>query len=151
MNKYESVILVKPTLTEEELNNVKEKFFTLVKDNGGKMLLDENEYAFVLKKTAYEVKKFNKAQYFVFQFEATAECLEELHRVYRITDEVLKFMTVKIDENTKLMAKFPEDVKEGRKNFKPETKKEEKAEEETEVEEVTEENDEVNESEKIEE
>ncbi len=150
MNKYESVILVKPTLTEEELKNVKEKFFNLVKDNGAKMLLDESEYAFVLKKTAYEVRKFNKAQYLVFQFEANPECLEELHRVYRISDEILKFMTVKIDDNTKLMAKFPEDVKEGRKNFKSEAKKEE-VEAEVETEEVKEENAEENSEEKIEE
>ena len=150
MNKYESVILVKPTLTEEELKNVKEKFFNLVKDNGAKMLLDESEYAFVLKKTAYEVRKFNKSQYLVFQFEANPECLEELHRIYRISDEILKFMTVKIDDNTKLMVKFPEDVKEGRKNFKSEAKKEE-VEAEVETEEVKEENAEENSEEKIEE
>lgn len=120
MNKYESVILVKPTLNEEELNNVKNKFFNLVKDNGGKMLLNEDEYGFVLKKTAYEVKKFNKAEYLVFQFEADKECVNELTRVYRITDDVIKYIVVKIDENTKLVAKIKEDVKDNKKSFKSE-------------------------------
>lgn len=141
MNRYESVILVKPTLNEEELNNVKNKFFTLVKDNGGKMLLNESEYGFVLKKTAYEVKKFNKAQYLVFQFEADAECVDELNRVYRITDEVIKYIIVKINEDTKLVAKMKEDAKESKRSFKEETldeKNEEKLEENNEKEEIKE-------------
>lgn len=141
MNRYESVILVKPTLNEEELNNIKNKFFTLVKDNGGKMLLNESEYGFVLKKTAYEVKKFNKAQYLVFQFEADAECVDELNRVYRITDEVIKYIIVKINEDTKLVAKMKEDAKESKRSFKEETldeKNEEKLEENNEKEEIKE-------------
>lgn len=141
MNRYESVILVKPTLNEEELNNVKNKFFTLVKDNGGKMLLNESEYGFVLKKTAYEVKKFNKAQYLVFQFEADSDCVDELNRVYRITDEVIKYIIVKINENTKLVSKIKEDVKEAKRSFKEETsdeKNEEKLEENNEKEEIKE-------------
>lgn len=146
MNRYESVILVKPTLNEEELNEVKNKFFSLVKDNGGNILLDEKEYEFVLKKTAYEVKKFNKANYLVFQFEGTSETVNELERVYKINDVIIKYMTVRIDEDTKLVSKFDEDVKETKRSFKPENAKEEvetetKAEsEETKSEEVEEEN-----------
>lgn len=142
MNRYESVILVKPILNEEELNEVKNKFFNLVKDQGGKFLLDEKEYGFVLKKTAYEVKKFNKANYLVFQFEASSDALNELERIYRISDEVIKYMSVKIDEDTKLVAKFAEDAKETRKSFKQDsvekTNAEKPAEEKTE--EVKEEN-----------
>ena len=47
------------------------------------------------KKLAYEVQKNKEGIYMVFNFEATPDSIEELQRNYRITDDILKFMTVK--------------------------------------------------------
>ena len=49
------------------------------------------------KRLAYEIKKFKEATYMLFNFEAKPESIAELERNYRITDEVIKFMTVKND------------------------------------------------------
>ena len=46
------------------------------------------------RKLAYEIKKFTEGTYLVFNFEAKPEFITELERVYRITDEVLKYMTI---------------------------------------------------------
>ena len=49
------------------------------------------------RKLAYEVKKFEEGFYVVFYFEANPDLITELERNYRITDEVIKFMTVKLE------------------------------------------------------
>ena len=50
------------------------------------------------RKLAYEVKKQKEGYYQVFNFEANPELIKELERNYRITDEIIKFMTIKVDE-----------------------------------------------------
>ena len=49
------------------------------------------------KKLAYEIKKFNEATYMLFNFEAKPDSIAELERVYRITDDIIKFIVVKKD------------------------------------------------------
>ena len=47
------------------------------------------------KRLAYEIKKFREATYILFNFEAKPDSIAELERVYRITDDVIKFIVVK--------------------------------------------------------
>ena len=51
------------------------------------------------RKLAYEIDKNKEANYVLFNFEAKPELIAELERNYRITDEVIKFIVVKKDEN----------------------------------------------------
>lgn len=89
MNKYESIIIVNPNVDEEGLKSLEEKFIGLINENG-KLESVENMGK---KKLAYEIKKFSEGTYLVFNFEGKPELIAELERNYRITDEVLKFMT----------------------------------------------------------
>ena len=47
------------------------------------------------KKLAYKIKKFKESTYMLFNFEAKPESIAELERIYRITDEIIKFIVVK--------------------------------------------------------
>ena len=47
------------------------------------------------KKLAYEIKKFKEATYMLFNFESKPEAIDEIERVYRITDDIIKFIVVK--------------------------------------------------------
>ena len=47
------------------------------------------------KKLAYEIKKFSEATYLLFNFEAKPDFIAELERIYRITDDIIKFIVVK--------------------------------------------------------
>ena len=47
------------------------------------------------KQLAYEIKKFKEGIYILFNFEAKPELIAELERIYRITDDIIKFITVK--------------------------------------------------------
>ena len=91
MNKYESVIIVNPNIDEAGLKALEEKFTGLINENG-KVESVEN----MGKKTlAYEIKKCKEGIYLLFNFEAKPDSIAELERVYRITDEIMKFIVVK--------------------------------------------------------
>ena len=94
MNKYESVVIINPTVDEEGVKALVEKFSALI-NNDGKVEKVDN---LGKRKLAYEVKKQKEAYYEVFYFEANPELIAELERNYRITDEVIKFMTMKVEE-----------------------------------------------------
>ncbi len=90
MTKYESVVIVSPNVDEEGLKALEEKFTGLINENGKV----ETVESMGKRKLAYEIKKFTEGTYLVFNFEAKPEFIRELERVYRITDEVLKYMTI---------------------------------------------------------
>ena len=94
MNKYESVIIINPNVDEAGIKALEEKFTGLINANG-KVESVENMGK---KKLAYEIKKNKEGFYVVFKFEANPELITELERVYRITDEVIKFIVVKEEE-----------------------------------------------------
>ena len=93
MNKYESVIIVNPNLEEESVKNLIKKFSDLINTDGTVASVEEMGK----RKLAYEIKKQKEGFYIVFKFEAKPELISELERNYRITDEIIKFMTVKKD------------------------------------------------------
>ena len=94
MNKYESVVIINPNVDEETMKSLISKFEALI-NNDGKL---EKAEELGKKKLAYEIKKNKEAFYVVFYFEANTSLIAELERNYRITDEVIKFMTIKVEE-----------------------------------------------------
>ena len=95
MKKYESVIIINPSLDEQGIKDVITKFTDLINNNNGKV---ENVEEMGKRKLAYEINKQKEGFYLVFKFEAKPELIAELERNYRITDEVMKFMVVKEEE-----------------------------------------------------
>ena len=93
MNKYESIIIINPNVDEEGIKALISKFSDLINNDGKVEKVDE----LGKRKLAYEVKKFEEGFYVVFYFEANPDLITELERNYRITDEVIKFMTVKLE------------------------------------------------------
>ncbi len=94
MNKYESVIIINPSVDEDKVKSLIDKFSDLINKQGKVTKVD----TLGKKKLAYEVKKNKEGIYVVFYFEAEPTLIAELERNYRITDEVIKFIVVK-DEN----------------------------------------------------
>ena len=91
MNSYESVIIINPNLDEETRNNVIKKITDLIKAEGEITKIEENG----IRELAYEIHKCKKGYYAIFYFNAKADFITELERIYRITDEIIKFITVK--------------------------------------------------------
>ena len=91
MNKYESVIIINPSVEEEGMKTLIQKFTDLI-DKDGKV---EKVEELGKKRLAYEVKKNKEGYYVVFYFDANPQAIAELERNYRITDEVIKFIVIK--------------------------------------------------------
>ena len=91
MNKYESVVIVNPSVEEQAMKALVAKFTDLINSNGKVEKVEE----LGKKKLAYEIKKNSEGYYIVINFEANPELITELERVYRITDEVIKFIVVR--------------------------------------------------------
>ena len=94
MNKYESVIIVNPNLDEAGVKALEDKFTGLINENG-KVESVENMGK---KRLAYEIKKFKEGTYMLFNFESNPDSIKELERVYRITDDVIKFIVVRKED-----------------------------------------------------
>ncbi len=94
MNKYESVIIINPSVDEQGLKNLETKFTNLINGDGKVESVEE----LGLKKLAYEINKNKEAYYMVINFEANPNFIAELERIYRITDEVIKFIVVRKED-----------------------------------------------------
>ena len=94
MNSYESVILINKNIGESNIESVITKFENFIKKNGNLIKVDK----LGVKKLAYEVKKQEYAYYVVYEFKSKGDTILELERLYRITDEILKFITIRKDD-----------------------------------------------------
>lgn len=94
MRKYEVIFIVKP-LEEDATNVVIEKFSKLIADNGGTI---DKEDRWGKKRLAYEIKDCMDGYYCLFYITAEPACINEVDRVMKITDEILKHMIIKSDE-----------------------------------------------------
>ncbi len=94
MNKYETIFIINPNVEDTGAKALIEKFSTLINSDGKVESVEE----LGKKKLAYEIKKHKEGNYVVINFEANPELIKELERIYRITDEVIKFIVVRKDE-----------------------------------------------------
>ena len=94
MNKYESMIIINPAVDEERVNELSKKFTEMINKDGNVEKAD----LLGKKKLAYPVKKNAEGYSVVLYFTANPAILSELERNYRITDDVIKFMTIKVEE-----------------------------------------------------
>lgn len=127
MKNYELLLILKPTLTEEELQNKVAFAKELIEKNGG-------EIAAVLemgtRRLAYTVDKFERGVYNTFYFKAPTSSIKEIERIIRLNEEIIKFMTVKF-EKTKEVAHWEQQVSSlNKQNEKQEIKQEESPKEE---------------------
>ena len=95
LNKYESIYIINPEVEEQGIKELVEKFNTLIETEGGKVS-ETQEWG--LKRLAYPIQKKEQGYYGLVNFEAKPESIVELERVYKITDSVMKFITVRKDE-----------------------------------------------------
>lgn len=96
MNKYESVIIVKPNLSKTELAKVTSKVENKINELA--KITDKADYG--VKKLAYEIRKNTEGHYLLYQFEVNSDNKEnatrEIERLYKITDEIIKYMIIKM-------------------------------------------------------
>jgi small subunit ribosomal protein S6 len=95
MRKYESVVILKPGMEEEARKAMVEQLSNLITDQGATI---ESTDEWGNRRLAYPIQDFTEGYYILFTFNAEAEVPMELERVYKITDAVLRYMVVKVEE-----------------------------------------------------
>lgn len=100
---YEVMFIVRPDEAEEEVDKLIAGFSTSVTNGGGVV---KNVEKMGRRKLAYMVRKFNDGNYILLTVEAGGAVVAELERRLRVTEPVIKFITVRIDEEEKRLAKI---------------------------------------------
>ncbi|MFL5374159.1 MAG: 30S ribosomal protein S6 [Myxococcales bacterium] len=96
LREYETIFLVRPDLAEDLVDKIVERMRGIVQRDGGKVIKVEN---WGKKKAAYEVKKNLRAVYLRFLYLGNTRSVAEFERNLRMTDDVLKYQSVKIADN----------------------------------------------------
>ena len=91
MNKYETIFIINPSVEEAGVKELTQKFSDLINSDGKVESVEEMGK----RKLAYEIKKNSEGIYVLINFEANPSLIKELERVYRITDDIMKFIVVR--------------------------------------------------------
>lgn len=95
MRAYELMYIISPELDEEKLGAVMDKFKGIIENNGGEIVKYEK---WGKRKLAYEVNDYREGVYVLANFNGEPAIAQELDRVMKITDEVIKHMIVKPEQ-----------------------------------------------------
>ncbi len=93
-SKYEVVFLARQDVSKAQVETITTEFAAIIKKNGGKVATTEQ---WGLRTLAYPINKATKAHYVLFQLEAPGTLIAELERQFRLHDDVVRYMTLKIE------------------------------------------------------
>jgi small subunit ribosomal protein S6 len=96
MPLYEHVFLARQDLAQAQVDALAETATKIVEDNGGKVVKTET---WGLRNIAYRIAKNRKAHYVALDFEAPAGVVAELERQTQINEDVIRYMTIRVDEH----------------------------------------------------
>ena len=95
MNQYETVFILTPVLSDEQMKETVAKFKKLLTDNGAEIL---NEEAWGLKKLAYNIQKKSSGFYCLIEFKGEPTIVNTLETGYRRDERVIRYMTTRLDK-----------------------------------------------------
>jgi small subunit ribosomal protein S6 len=95
MRLYETMFIVKPELTKEQVQAVAENYAALIERNGGQV---EKVSDWGKRRLAYEINKYREGSYVLIDFQADAAMAKELERNFRISEDVIRYLIVRRDE-----------------------------------------------------
>ena len=104
MRRYEVVFVLAPTLADDQVQEAIDGFSKIASDKGAEIVSVDN---WGKRRLAFPVKKFTDGIYVVLTLEEpAAQAAAELERRFKVTDSVIRFLTVRVDLDLKRAAKF---------------------------------------------
>lgn len=97
MTKYESMLIARQDLGQSQVNDIVATLSDAIKKEGGEVVNVDN---WGLKSLAYRIKKNRKGYYVVLNISAPAQAIFEYERLARLNEDIIRFMTVKVDDFT---------------------------------------------------
>lgn len=102
LNEYETIYVARPDLTEDVLGRITQKFEGVVKDNGGEMLVAED---WGKRKLAYTISRHVRGHYIYLNYVGPASIVAEMERTLGLEDDLLRFLTVKLEDDVEVEAR----------------------------------------------
>lgn len=96
LKQYETVFILNPVLSQDQLNETVEKFKKILTDNGA-IIVFENNWG--LRKLAYPIQKKNTGFYYLVEFRSTGDVIAKLEVEYKRDERVMRFLTVALDKH----------------------------------------------------
>lgn len=95
MALYEHVLIARPDISPAQVETLMEELSEFLGKQGGKVA--KSEY-WGLRNLSYQINKQRKGHYALFNIDGPAEAIHELERQHRLSDDIMRYMTVKVDE-----------------------------------------------------
>lgn len=95
MNQYETVFIMTPVLSEEQMKETVEKFKGILTAEGAEIINEEN---WGLKKLAYPIEKKTTGFYQLIEFKAEPTSIEKLDIAYRRDERIIRYLTVRMEK-----------------------------------------------------
>jgi small subunit ribosomal protein S6 len=101
MRNYENLVIVKPTLTAEEIQAEISKVEEIITSNGGEIAATD---AMGIRKLAYPIGKSERGHYHVVYYTANPSSIAEIERRFKNNEELLRYVTIKYEKNREVTA-----------------------------------------------
>ena len=95
VRQYETVFIMTPVLSDEQIKETVGKYQKLLKD-GGAEIVDENNWG--MRKLAYPIQKKTSGYYYLIEFKAEGTLIAKLETAYKRDERLLRFLTVSLDK-----------------------------------------------------
>ena len=95
MKAYEILYIIRPDMDEEATTALVDRLSGLAASNGGQNVTVEK---WGKRRLAYEIKDYKEGQYILMNFDAEGKTSQEIERVMKISDDVIRFLTVRKDD-----------------------------------------------------
>lgn len=96
LNDYESVIIITPVLSEEQLKDTVSKYRKMITDDGGELVHEEN---WGLTKLAYPIDKKSTGFYHIFEFKASNDFIAKYELAFRRDERIMRYLTTALDKH----------------------------------------------------
>ena len=96
LNDYESVIIFTPVLSEEQLKDAVSKYRSLITENGGELVHEEN---WGLSKLAYPINKKTTGFYHIYEYKAQPDFVSKFELAFRRDERIMRFLTTALDKH----------------------------------------------------
>lgn len=101
MTNYESVLIARQDLGASQVNGIVTDLSEIIKKEGGEVVRVDN---WGLKNLAYRIKKNRKGHYVLMNITAPANAIAEFERIMRFNEDIIRYMTIKVDEFSEISA-----------------------------------------------
>jgi small subunit ribosomal protein S6 len=96
VNQYETVFIMTPVLSEEQMKETVIKFRDYLKTNGAEIVLDDS---WGMRKLAYPIQKKSTGFYHLLEFKAEGEIIRDYEVAFKRDERIMRFLTVKLDKH----------------------------------------------------